>query len=405
MDTRLIALAIPLFFLMIGIEVVIARQRGVRLYRLHDSIASLACGIGEQVVVIFTLALSLGTYAWASSHLALVHIPTTSVLGWVAVFFLVDHSFYWFHRAAHRVNFMWAGHAVHHQSEEYNLSTALRQSWIENLLAWPFYLPLALLGFPIAMYATASTLNTLYQFWVHTRLVKTLGRAEGVLNTPASHRVHHGIDPEYVDKNYGGMFMVWDRLYRTYEPEAHEPHYGTVKPLESWSPLWANLHGWVRMWTMARSTSGFGDKLRVFIAPPEWQPADLGGRVTVPVVDAAAYKRYESETPRPIDVYVLGQFVVIAAGVSSLMWFAATLPTGIRAASVLWVLMAIIAWGGLFEGKRWAVALDIARHAFGALVGMLLMAAGYGHGPSIAARAVAVVSIGWLLWATRARKG
>jgi alkylglycerol monooxygenase len=362
MDTRLIALAIPFFFLMIGIEHAISRRQRVRRYRLHDSIASLSCGIGEQVIVVFTLALSLGAYAWASEHLAVTHIPMGSPLAWVVVLVLVDHSFYWFHRSAHRVNFMWAGHAVHHQSEEYNLSTALRQSWIENLLAWPFYLPLAVLGFPLAMFATASTLNTLYQFWVHTRLIEKLGPAEGILNTPASHRVHHGIDPTYVDKNYGGMFMVWDRLYRTYEPEGIEPHYGTVKPLESWSPLWANVHGWVRMWQMARATSGFGDKLRVWFAPPEWQPADLGGPVTVPSVDAATYKRYESETPRAVDVYVMGQFVVVAGVVSAIMWFAATLPPRIRVASVTWVLMALVAWGGLFEGKRWATWLEVARH-------------------------------------------
>ena len=184
MDTRLIAFAIPFFFLLIGIESAISRKQGIRRYRLHDSINSLSCGIGEQVVVVFTLALSLGTYVWASEHLALTHIPTSSVPAWIAVFILVDHSFYWFHRFAHRVNFMWAGHAVHHQSEEYNLSTALRQSWIENLLAWPFYLPLALVGFPLEMFATASTVNTLYQFWVHTRIMVVSGRSRGSSTHP-----------------------------------------------------------------------------------------------------------------------------------------------------------------------------------------------------------------------------
>jgi sterol desaturase/sphingolipid hydroxylase (fatty acid hydroxylase superfamily) len=392
MDTRLIALAVPFFFLLIGIESVVSRVQRVRRYRLHDTITSLGCGIGEQMIVVFTVGLSVAAYAYAEKHIAIMHVPASSVLGWVLVFILVDHSFYWFHRAAHRVNFMWAGHAVHHQSEEYNLSTALRQNWIENLLAWPFYLPLAMLGFPLAMFATASTVNTLYQFWVHTRIIKRMGPVEGLLNTPSSHRVHHGIDPEYVDKNYGGMFMIWDRLYRTYQREEAEPHYGTVKPLESWSPLWANVHGWVRMWTMARSTSRFSDKVRVWFAPPDWQPADLGGTVTVPAVDVATYRKFDRETPRLIDRYVLGQFAVVALVTSAIMWFAATLPTVLLVASVAWVIAALVGWGGLFEGKAWAVPLEGARHVAGVVLGVLLMQRGYGPAVLWAAVGAGVVS-------------
>jgi sterol desaturase/sphingolipid hydroxylase (fatty acid hydroxylase superfamily) len=397
MDTRLIALAVPFFFLLIGIESVVSRVQRVRRYRLHDTITSLGCGIGEQVIVVFTVGLSVAAYAYAEKHLAITRIPASSVVAWVLVFILVDHSFYWFHRAAHRVNFMWAGHAVHHQSEEYNLSTALRQNWIENLLAWPFYVPLAILGFPLAMFATASTVNTLYQFWVHTRIIGRLGPVEGFLNTPSSHRVHHGIDPEYVDKNYGGMFMIWDRLYRTYQPEVAEPHYGTVKPLESWSPLWANVHGWVRMWTMARSTSRFGDKVRVWFAPPDWQPADLGGPVTVPAVDAATYRKFDRETPRSLDRYVLAQFAVIALVTSGIMWFAATLPTVLLVASVGWVIVALVGWGGLFEGKAWAAPLEGARHVAGVGLGVLLMQRGYGPAVLWAAGGVGAVSMAVLV--------
>jgi sterol desaturase/sphingolipid hydroxylase (fatty acid hydroxylase superfamily) len=391
-DTRLIALAIPFFFLLIGLESLVSRVQRVRRYRLHDTITSLGCGIGEQMTVVFTVGLSVAAYAYVEKHLALTHVPAGSVVGWVLVFVLVDHSFYWFHRAAHRVNFMWAGHAVHHQSEEYNLSTALRQNWIENLLAWPFYLPLAVLGFPLAMFATASTVNTLYQFWVHTRIIGRLGPVEGLLNTPSSHRVHHGIDPEYVDKNYGGMFMIWDRLYRTYREEDAEPHYGTVKPLESWSPLWANVHGWVRMWTMARSTSRFGDKVRVWFAPPDWQPADLGGPVTVPAIDAATYRKFDRETPRSLDRYVLSQFAVVALVTSAIMWFAATLPTVLLVASVAWVLAALVAWGGLFEGKAWALPMEVGRHVAGVVLGVLLMKHGYGPAMLSVAVGIGVVS-------------
>ena len=378
MDTKLVALAIPFFFLLIGIEVAIShagsRKGTASLYRLHDAVSSMACGIGEQVIVVFTAGSAIVAYLYVEKHLALTVIPRTSVLAWVVVFFLVDHSYYWFHRSSHRVNFLWAGHAVHHQSEEYNLSTALRQNWIENLLAWPFYVPLALVGFPFLMFATASTVNLLYQFWVHTRAIGKLGPAEGMLNTPSSHRVHHGIDPKYVDRNYGGMFMLWDRMYGTYQPEEEEPIYGTVKPLESYSPLWAQLEGWHRLATMTRGTARFGDKVRVWFAPPDWRPADLGGPVTVPEVDRAAYRKYAAPVTAAsaaTDRYVLLQFLVITAATSSIMWFATVLPRPLLFASSAWVLAAVTAWGGLFEGKPWARPLEIVRHLAGVALGFL----------------------------------
>jgi sterol desaturase/sphingolipid hydroxylase (fatty acid hydroxylase superfamily) len=364
MDTRLVALAIPFFFLLIGVELVVARACKLRVYRLHDAIASLACGVGEQVIVVFTAGLALAAYAYVADHAALVRL-TPGPVTWVALFVLVDHQFYWFHRASHRVNVMWAGHAVHHQSEEYNLSTALRQSWIENLLAWPFYVPLAFLGFPFGMFVLASTLNTLYQFWIHTRLVGRLGPVEWVMNTPSSHRVHHAVDPEYIDRNYAGMFIVWDRLYGTYAREVAEPTYGTVKPLASFNPLWANVDGWVKLARMARGTSRLVDKVRVLFAPPDWRPTDLGGPVRIPAVDRAAYRKYETSAPGAVDRYVLSQFVVVALVTSSIMWFAGTMPRPLLLAASSWVLVALVVWGGLFEARGWAIPLELCRHAVG----------------------------------------
>jgi hypothetical protein len=288
------------------------------------------------------------------------------------------------------VNFLWAGHAVHHQSEEYNLSTALRQNWIENLLAWPFYVPLAILGYPLSMFAVASTTNTLYQFWVHTRIIHRLGPAEGVFNTPASHRVHHGINPKYIDKNYGGMFMVWDRIYGTFTPEEDEPVYGTVKPLASWSPLWANVHGWVHLWSMASRTRGL-DKLKVWLAPPDWRPADLGGRVVIPEVDRTTYERYDTSPSRSTDRYVVSQFVIVALVTSSIMWFAAQLPRPLLVGCSGWVIAALVGWGGLFERKSWAVPLEVARHVGGIGLGWLLSV--HGLGPSVLVFALASVLV------------
>jgi sterol desaturase/sphingolipid hydroxylase (fatty acid hydroxylase superfamily) len=286
MESTLIVLAIPMFFSLMGVELVIARKKGRHLYRFADSICNLGNGIGEQVIQAFAIPITVGIYAWTWTHHRLATQSPRSVVAWVILFFAVDFLYYAYHRASHRVNFLWAGHVVHHQSEEYNLSVALRQSWFgQQLTEWVFFIPLALAGFPPSMFLVMLTLNTLYQFWIHTRLVGRLGPLEWFLNTPSHHRVHHGVNPRYIDRNYAGVLIIWDRLCGTYEPEGEEPVYGLVKPLDSFNPLWANVHRWVEIASMSRRTRRLRDKLYAWIAPPEWRPADLGGVVTPPEPD------------------------------------------------------------------------------------------------------------------------
>jgi sterol desaturase/sphingolipid hydroxylase (fatty acid hydroxylase superfamily) len=280
-DARAIALSIPFFLVLLAIEIVVARAQKRKLVPLHDAVASLSTGIGQQLMELATAAFSLAAYAYIAKHHALMHF--TSWWSWVLLILLVDLAYYWFHRASHRVGFLWAIHSVHHQSEEYNLTTALRQPWLEGLVAWPFYVPIAFLGFPLEAFVLALTIDQVYQFWIHTRTIEKLGPIEGLLNTPSAHRVHHGIDPEYVDKNYGGILMIWDRIFGSYIEESHEPTYGTVKPLASFSPLRANVEGWARLASIALKTRRFRDKLAIFFAPPEWLPDDHGGVQTVPV--------------------------------------------------------------------------------------------------------------------------
>ncbi len=359
MEARAIALAIPFFFSLIGLEAFFARKR--KFYSLHDAINSLSCGVGQQVIYLFTTAFSIAAYVYLESHFALMKWSIKSPLAWVVLLLLVDHSYYWFHRASHRVSFLWAGHAVHHQSEEYNLTTALRQSWIEASMAWPFYLPIALLGFPPVMFVLASTFNSLYQFGIHTRTIDKVRPVEGVLNTPSSHRVHHGIDPEYIDKNYGGMLMLWDRAFGTYQPETHAPTFGTVKPLASWNPLWANLEGWAKIVSIARRTSRLRDKVWAFFAPPEWLPADLGGVQTVPPVDHAAYRKFDVEASPAVDRWVVLQFAIVALASTALLWSFGTWPRWLSASVAGWILVSLVAWGGLMERRRWGLPLEAAR--------------------------------------------
>jgi sterol desaturase/sphingolipid hydroxylase (fatty acid hydroxylase superfamily) len=373
MDGRAVAVAIPLFFMLIAIEIAAdfrRRKRGLpALYRFTDSIASLSCGVGQQLLQALAFgSVGVGIYDAIAARTAYVPWPS-GALGYALAFVLVDLGYWAYHASSHRVNVLWAMHEVHHQSEEYNLSTALRQSWFTNLFSWAFYSPLAVLGVPTKTFVVCLTLNILYQFWIHTRTIDRLGPLEWVLNTPSHHRVHHGIDPEYIDKNHAGVFIVWDRLFGTFAAERKEPSYGLVKPLGSFSAYWSNMAGFARILSIARATSRWQDSLRAWIAPPEWLPADLGGPVTIPEVRRDARVLFDVPTRPRLFVYVGAQFLLASAAVFAVLWWSRALAFGERGAIVGVALLSVATWSGLFEGARWAVALEGVRlvATFGAI--------------------------------------
>jgi hypothetical protein len=333
----------------------------------------LSCGVGQQVLEPFLKSLALVPYTWLWTHCRLFTFSASSPFAWLALVVALDLAYYAFHRASHRVGFLWAVHAVHHQSEEYNLSVALRQPWLQSIVAPIFYLPLAVLGFPPLLYLAGVTIDTLYQFWIHTRVFGRLGPVEWIMNTPSHHRVHHGIDPEYVDKNYGGIFIVWDRLFGTFQPEEREPVYGTVKPVFTWGPLAANLAGWTDLARMSLATRSWRDRVRVWLAPPEWRPQDLGGPVAVPQPDRAAQPRYDARAPRLVQAYVLVQFAIASAATMAYLWIESTASLAFLAASALVLVATVVAWGGLLDGRRWGWPLEIAR----VIAGIALVAHGY----------------------------
>jgi alkylglycerol monooxygenase len=393
---NLIAYSIPIFFLLIGVELLVARAQKKRLYRAQDSINSLSCGVSEQVIDLGTKVWTFGSYVFLYEALAIVEGDEASVLVWIVGALGVDLAYYWFHRASHRVGFLWAAHVVHHQSEEYNLTTALRQSALQATFGAAFYWPLAILGLPPAVFVTLSTLNTLYQFWIHTRLVRSMGPLELVLNTPSHHRVHHGIDPKYIDKNYGGVLIVWDRLFGTFQREEEEPAFGTVKPLSSWNPLWANVEAWMHMIELARAAPRLRDKLYAFVAPPEWRPAELGGNVTIPEVDHATRVKYEQPRRPGLDLYVTAQFGLVAVAILQVLLTYSRAPLAHTLGAGAWILVSLLAWGGLFESKRWALPLEASRLLVAPLVVLAIA-------PSIllspwAPFAWSVLAAGSLLW-------
>jgi sterol desaturase/sphingolipid hydroxylase (fatty acid hydroxylase superfamily) len=288
-------------------------------------------------------------------------LPEASPIVFVACFIGVDFLYYWFHRMSHEVNGFWAAHVVHHQSEQYNLSVALRQGAFQAWFSWMFYLPLALLGFPPLVFLAVSSFNTLYQFWIHTRLIGRLGPLEWVFNTPSHHRVHHARNPKYIDRNHGGTLIVWDRLFGTFKQEEEEPVYGITTPLRSWNPLWANVSHWVWIASMARRARGLGDELRCFVKPPGWRPPEMGGFQPAPEVDAREVVRYETRLPRAHAAYVFAQFVLTLAGAAWLLQRQSQLSQDVLLALAALVVCALLAFGGLFERRRWAVPLEVVR--------------------------------------------
>lgn len=259
-------IAIPLFAILIAIEV-FALIRQNRRIDYWDTGTNIFTGF---VSVAFGFAFGLVTgvfYLWLY-ELAPFKMPMEAWWPWVILLFADDFLYYWFHRISHESRFMWNFHVVHHSSNKYNLSVAVRQSWFGGIAHWVFYLPAAAFGFPLWAFVLMHGLNLIYQFWIHTELIDKLGWLEYVFNTPSHHRVHHGINEQYLDKNYAGIFIIWDRLFGTFEPEVEPVVYGITKPIESYNPLWINVHAWFEMFERMKSEPSVFGKLRCVFASP-----------------------------------------------------------------------------------------------------------------------------------------
>ncbi|MFG3684836.1 sterol desaturase family protein [Micromonospora sp. NPDC047740] len=267
--------AVPAFLLLIIIEAVSYRflpdddERG---YELRDTTTSLSMGLGSVLIGVPWKLVTAGVYA-ALWLVAPIHLSPANWWTWVLLFFADDLAYYWFHRLHHEVRVFWASHVVHHSSVYFNLSTALRQSWTP-MTSLPFWLPLALLGIPPWMIFLQQSISLLYQFFLHTERINVLPRPiELVLNTPSHHRVHHGANAEYLDRNYAGILIVWDRLFGTFEPERAAVRYGLTKNINTYNPLRVATHEFAAIWADARAARTWRDRLGYVFGRPGWQPA------------------------------------------------------------------------------------------------------------------------------------
>ncbi|MCC7440580.1 MAG: sterol desaturase family protein [Bdellovibrionales bacterium] len=390
-SSQAIALAIPGFFALIAFEWVMSLRKRRDVYRLNDSIADLGCGIGQQTLQIFTTLWIAAAYTLVYDRFSIWKLDPSRWSTWVIAMVGVDLAYYWWHRLSHRVNALWAVHVVHHQSQEYNLSVALRQAMFSNFTSFPFYGMLALVGVPPQVTLISIALNTLYQFWIHTRLVGKLGPLEWVFNTASHHRVHHGVNPKYIDKNYGGISIIWDRLFRSFEEEREEPVYGTVRAFKSWNPLWANIEPFAHLWNESRQARNLKDGLLLWVMPPEWRGTGLKHH-EIPVPDKRA-KKWDPPYARALQPYLLIQFAALATGLTTLMWNPDVIPAPLRAGLCACILLSVASWGGLLERKAWAIRLEWARLA-GAATGLALTLGRIATGTAVPA---SPVTLGLLL--------
>lgn len=396
-----IILAIPVFFLLIGVELLIDRMKHTGYYRLNDAISNLHAGMAEQVTGVFAKAVVVGVYIWLYESARLFTAPD-NWMTWILLFLGIDFFYYWFHRLAHEVNILWGGHVVHHQSEEYNLSVALRQGAFQKFGSFIFYLPLALLGFHPVMFLVIGQFQTIYQFWIHTRLIGKMHPAlELILNTPSHHRVHHGRNPVYIDKNHGGTLIIWDRMFGTFQAEQEQVVYGITTPLQTWNPLRAQLDIWTDMWRTVIQAKGLKHKLGILFRQPGWFPDELGGPQLPKEVDPVTNEKYDVYIPKTLNAYILIQFLFVLGATSWFLFSYENLDISLQIILAVFIIYSITCTGLLLELHRSGFYLELFRLLLTGILAVVLVQQDYFPAYILIILALGVIASVLWLWPIR----
>lgn len=354
MNINPIVLSIPIFFILMGIELIVERLTHQKLYRLPDAIANLSCGITSQLSGLFLKIFAIGAYQFLFEHFAFFTLERTWFY-WLMLFLLADMAYYWAHRMSHEINLFWGGHVVHHQSEEYNLSVALRQSSLQVVWTFAFSLPLAFIGFKTLDFALMSAFITLYQFWIHTETINKMGWFEYIFNTPSHHRVHHGRDPKYIDKNHAGTLIIWDKMFGTFQEEEERPTYGITKPINSWNPIWANISHYAEMGKDIKQIPKWSDRIKYLFKKPGWLPDYMGGYRAAPEVDKATYQKYDTPAPIMLNYYVFFQYTLCLVATALFLFNSAKFSLSEKAFITVLISLTVVNCGVLFENRKWVV--------------------------------------------------
>ena len=360
--------ATPFFIGLVLIEILYGRFVKDQKHNLMDTVSSLSSGLTNVVKDSLGLVLILVSYPFLLEHLALIEIKATWLV-WVVAFIALDFAGYWNHRLSHHINLFWNQHVIHHSSEEFNLACALRQP-ISNLLGYYALLliPAALLGVPNQVIAILAPIHLFAQFWYHTQYIGKMGILEYVIVTPSQHRVHHAINPEYIDKNLGQIFCIWDRMFGTFQEELDDvpPQYGVLKPANTWNPIIINFQHIWRLMQDAWRTRSYWDKLRIWFMPTGWRPQDVKDKYPVEVIqDVYNFKKYRPETSPWLKGYAL--FQLIATTFLMLFMFYSYSEIGFDGLLLFgaFIFVGIYGYTTLMDRKSYAVWIEVIRGVAG----------------------------------------
>lgn len=367
MTPQFLLIAIPILLGLTLFEIIVDLVRSKKHFSLPDTLTNLSCGIGNQGLNLFTEGLKLFLFIDIFFHrLAISSIPHT---WWSVVLCLLtlDFAFYWSHRFSHTINILWGTHVVHHSSEEFNLSISLRRSWLADISVLVFFLPIPMLGFQPETFLTTVVIHNFYQYIIHTRAVGRLPwLVELVMHTPSHHRVHHGKDPKYIDRNYSGVFIFYDRLFGTFQKEEEEPTYGITTQLATNNPALVNLHYYADMARNLRRMPSWKDRVRYVFARPGWFPEAMGGYKAAPPVDKSNYRKYAPVAGPALNYYVLVQFFSVLLAMLYIMILKKYFNGAISPAwfeVVFFVLIAVstVIPIAIFDRKPWVKKLEYIR--------------------------------------------
>ena len=367
-----VALAVPFFLLAILLELIYGFVINNNTYRINDTISSLFMGSLRGSSGILKIGFGGTIFYIIETKFSLWRMDDKNILTWIFAFVAYDFFYYWFHRISHERQIFWASHVAHHQSEEYNLSTALRQTGTGFLITWVFYIPLFVIGVPSYVFVSVASINLIYQFWVHTKHIGKLGWYELIFVTPSNHRVHHAINDEYVDKNYGGVFILWDRLFGTFQEELEEKEcvYGIRGPIKTFNPIWANLHIYYKILKDMKMEITSKNFFRVLIARTGWSPDGNKHGSTKEAFNKEEFKKHDPKVSSVISLYALLQLLCLSS-ISVVLYPSGLLDYFEGVVLLLMIILTMYCTSRWLDGK-YNLILEIGRIVLFMIIGLLM---------------------------------
>ncbi|MRI00455.1 sterol desaturase [Kriegella sp. EG-1] len=367
--------AIPFFTLLLIVEIAYGYFVKDQKYKVFDTVSSLSSGFTNILKDTLGLGVVLVSYPFLLEYLAIFDIQVTWIV-WVIAFIVIDFAGYWNHRLSHKINFFWNQHVIHHSSEEFNLACALRQP-ISNLIGYfaLFLIPAAIFGVPNDVILILAPIHLFAQFWYHTRHINKMGWLEYILVTPSQHRVHHAINPEYIDKNLGQILCIWDRWFGTFQEELESvpPQYGVLKPAHTWNPVLINFQHLYRLIKDAWRTTSYWDKLRIWFMPTGWRPKDVAAKYPIKIIeDVYNFDRYKTDSSIALKIYTIFQLVCTLLLLLFMFYNYSNIEFDYLLLSSALLFIGVYGYTSLMDGSAYAVWLEVFRGITGIIVTIYL---------------------------------